>query len=289
MTINRRRAPSSAISREKKNSGHRAEKVFAELIGGEIIKGVQKGDVIDLEGKIYSVKTGKKWQIFLYGAERIQNSNYLNILHPSLDAFPRNEAEYFSAREKCISFKESYQKIYGKELTRQLNEESVESALGENHYVISKKLLRDATNKVVDKLYDKKFLENFLREAIFNGTEVDHLAVLDYCSDGESRFHLFNREDVVSILASELKPKPSKAGRVGVDHNVPGQKVLLYYMKTDSIQKNLVELEVRNDSEIHYRQMRFNMYSKDALLILKKHMPTKISSDGRRFFYSRSR
>ena len=35
-------------------------------------------------------------------------------------------------------------------------------------------------------------------------------------------------------------------------------------------QKNIVEIEIRNDSEIHYKQVRFNMYSKDALFLLTR-------------------
>ena len=71
MTINRRRAPSSKISSEKKKSGHRNEVIFASLINGDIKKGTQKGDVEDESGALYSIKSGKKWQIFLYTLGRI--------------------------------------------------------------------------------------------------------------------------------------------------------------------------------------------------------------------------
>ena len=64
MPINRRRAASSEISSEKKLGGHRNEDEFASLIGGGVIKGTQKGDVEDKDGLLYSVKSGKKWQIF---------------------------------------------------------------------------------------------------------------------------------------------------------------------------------------------------------------------------------
>ena len=39
MKINRRRAPSTEISREKKLAGHKLENIVAELINGEVIKG----------------------------------------------------------------------------------------------------------------------------------------------------------------------------------------------------------------------------------------------------------
>ena len=50
--------------------------------------------------------------------------------------------------------------------------------------------------------------------------------------------------------------------------NVEGQKILLRYRKNDGKIKNIVEIEIRNDSATHYRQVRFNMYSKDALYLL---------------------
>ena len=45
--INRRRSPSSEISRDKKLSGHKNEEIFAELINAQVLKGTQKGDVKD--------------------------------------------------------------------------------------------------------------------------------------------------------------------------------------------------------------------------------------------------
>jgi len=52
------------------------------------------------------------------------------------------------------------------------------------------------------------------------------------------------------------------------DYNVDGQKTLLKYAKVEGKDKNIVELEVRNDSPAHYRELRFNMYSVDTLSIL---------------------
>jgi hypothetical protein len=52
------------------------------------------------------------------------------------------------------------------------------------------------------------------------------------------------------------------------DYNVAAQKTLLQYKKDNGTFKNIVEIEIRNDSEHHYREVRFNMYSRDALLLL---------------------
>jgi hypothetical protein len=80
-------------------------------------------------------------------------------------------------------------------------------------------------------------------------------------------FRVFSRSDVLKVLADELSPANSRAGHVPEDYNVDGQKVLLRYSKGDK-DKNIVEIEIRNDSEQHYREVRFNMYSKDFLALL---------------------
>ena len=55
-----------------------------------------------------------------------------------------------------------------------------------------------------------------------------------------------------------------------------GQKTLLCYQLNERT-KNLVEIEIRNDSPTHYRQIRFNMYSKDTIHILSKSITPKES------------
>ena len=69
------------------------------------------------------------------------------------------------------------------------------------------------------------------------------------------------------MLVPKLFPAVSKAGRVPQDYNVEGQKTLLIYTTDKNRDKNIVEIEVRND-EKHYRKLRFNMYSKDTLALL---------------------
>ena len=53
--INRRRAPSSQLSSEKKLGGHKREEIFANIIGAEVKKGIQKTDVEDQLGNKNSV------------------------------------------------------------------------------------------------------------------------------------------------------------------------------------------------------------------------------------------
>ena len=268
MTINRRRAASSAISSAKKTGGHKNEEIYASLIEGAVIKGTQKGDVKDKIDFQYSVKSGKKWQVFLYGHDRIASSKYLKILQPSLEAFPENSEIYFRDRIRCIEFKEAYVKKHGREAAKLLPNRDVMEALGSNEYINSKSRLAKATSEACSKLEDKSFLRKFLAEALFNNDEVTYLAVRDSTYKKDNVFKTFEREDVLDIFSNSLFPATSKAGHVPEDLNVSGQKTLLRYAQDDKVLKNIVEIEIRNDSDIHYRQVRFNMYSKDALFLL---------------------
>lgn len=278
MPINRRRAASSEISSEKKLGGHRNEDEFASLIGGGVIKGTQKGDVEDEDGLLYSVKSGKKWQIFLYGFDRINSSKYLQILQPCLEAFPKDPDRYFKDRMSVIDFKEKYVKKHGREKAKKLLNEEVIGNLGKNEYVTSKNMLAEATADVCKKLENKAFLQSFLDEALFNNKEVSYLAIKDSTFRRDEVFKVFSRNEVLSILSSELFPKTSKAGNVPEDFNVPGQKTLLFYKTKAGTQKNIVEIEIRNDSNTHYRQVRFNMYSRDALSLLLNRLENKCKS-----------
>lgn len=268
MAINRRRAPSSMISRQKKLDGHKKEQIYAELIGGTVIKGTQKGDVRDKNGELHSVKSGKKWQIFLYGYTRIIDSSYLNLLQPCLEAFPKNYTSYLKDRVKCIEYKEKYISENGREATKRLSNDYISKRLEPNNYIESKNRLKDATSSVYQELKDINNFKNFIEEAIFNTKEVTYLAILDSTYKQDYLFKVFHKKDVLDILSEKLSPSVSIAGRVAEDYNVPGQKIILTYKNSNGKDKNIVEIEIRNDSSKHYRQVRFNMYSKDTLYLL---------------------
>lgn len=277
MTINRRRAPSSKISSEKKLGGHKQEALYAEMIQGEVILGTQKGDVRDQNNKLHSVKSGKKWQVFLYSPNRIAKSGFLKILQPCQEAFPEDSKQYFVDRAICIAFKEKRVADYGKEKTKLLPNNVVIENIDRNTYIESKNALQKTTALVCEALKDKKTLRDFLNEALFNNREVSFFAIKDetYLKDGI--FKVFSRSYVLDTLSKELVPDISSAGKVPEDFNVGGQKTLLRYEKTPGKLKNIVEIEIRNDSPTKYRQVRFNMYSHDVLhLLLKNSPPSKV-------------
>jgi hypothetical protein len=268
MAINRRKASSSEVASQKKISGHIQETDYAQLISADTLSGTQKGDVRDQKGRLHSVKSGKKWQIFLYRPERIKSCTYLNVLLPCLDVFPKNYSTYEKDRVRCIEYKEKYVKDHGRSKAKLLKNEDVIHELGPNSYVTSKFELSTKTSLVCSDLKDKVFLRNFLDESIFNSAEVSYLVVKDSTYLNDNFFKIFDRNDVLDVLVEKLTPEVSKAGHVPEDFNVEGQKTLLCYKNKNGKNKNIVEIEVRNDGPVHYRELRFNMYSRDALLLL---------------------
>lgn len=273
--INRRRAPSKTISSQKKKEGHKNEDLYAVLIDGETIKGTQKGDVEDNMGYLHSVKSGRKWQVFLYGYERILSSKYLKILSPCLESFTDDADQYFYDRTRCIQFKEDFVKKHGKSKAKLLSNEEVAKEIGPNTYMQAKTKLAQSTLAVCRSLEDSRLRRNFLAEALFNLEEVDFLAIKEDKLSPTKDFRVFAREDVLDVLTPKLLPLQSRAGHVPEDYNVAGQKVLFYYLKDENRTKNIVEIEIRNDSNVHYRQVRFNMYSRDTLGMLINNLSKK--------------
>jgi uncharacterized protein (DUF1697 family) len=288
MVINRRRAASSAISRAKKIDGHINEGSYAEYIGGQTISGTQKSDVEDKLGYKHSVKSGKKWQVFLYSHSRISSSQNLNILEPCLDAFTEDPEAYFRDRIACVEYKEAYVAKYGRPKAKLLLNEEVSNHVGDNLYIDAKEKLSKSTSKVVGELKNKNTLRNFLAEALFNIDEVIFLAIKDDTFKKDKRYKVFHRDDVLDVLMNHVFPEVSKAGNVPEDYNVGQQKTLLCYKKSNGRNKNIVEIEIRNDSATHYKQVRFNMYSKDTLALLVNdlsHLPIKKMSKDNVWIY----
>ena len=161
MDVNR--GMSTAKARRVKLSGHEREQFFAKLIQGEVIKGTQKEDVQDQNGKLYSLKTGQeikgakggdgKWQIFLYRKARfIKNDSFpgKDIFISILDVFPDSYSDYKS----------------NKPLVNELT-----------------LFLQDTNN-----------LNNFLDYSFFD-CRVDFFVILD-----KNIFHIFSRKDILDVF-----------------------------------------------------------------------------------------
>jgi len=124
----------------------------------------------------------------------------------------------------------------------------------------AKERLRVFMRQLAEKLQDKRRLRAFLNKSLFNGGEVNYLTVRQ-----DVKFHVFRNIDVVAALAGKLEVCNSAARSAG---QVPEQKVIFRHKG-----KNLAELEMRNDSTTHYREVRFNMLKPRAMDLLFAEIP----------------
>ncbi len=248
----RTHAMSTEKAREVKLAGHEAEREFANLIGGQIYPGTRKKDVIDSQNNIHSVKSGqKKWQIFLYGENRFRTSiGFLGAPYflTCINSFPKNIKQY---------------KI--------------------NKTIFKKKLQTPMENLKKFLLAKEKnlFLHNnqliFLQEAIFHSSEVDYLTIKE-----ESIFHIFDAEEVIKIINNSVTLENSKANQTGQLNN---QKVIF---KLISSHNTIGEIEMRNDSKVHYRQIKFWMDRKKTLQLLKEKIKPAKKKSNRIVTYGKS-
>lgn len=104
-------------------------------------------------------------------------------------------------------------------------------------------------------LQEKRRVRTFINKSMFNGGEVDYLTV-----KMNDKYHVFSSKDVVTVFADAVEVVNSRAI---TKTQTPEQKVLFKYNG-----RNLAELEMRNDSPIHYRQIRFNMLKPRMMALL---------------------
>ena len=231
---------SSAHASEVKTAGHRNELDFATLIGGEVQRGshTDKKDVIDRQHRSHSVKSGTWWQIFLYGRERLRTDaifqglgRVADIMIDCLDAFPLDRADYL--RDKA----------------------SV------------KQRLQPEMRKLLAEMQVPKIFKAFLDKALFDGGNAQYLSIFPGPAKTQAdskHFHIFHKDDVVDALAADVTLQNSKARRAG---QMDAQKVTF---RSAFLQRDIGEIEVRTDSDTHYREMKFRLNSELVIQILTK-------------------
>jgi hypothetical protein len=231
----RKRGLSSDRARAVRQRGHDDALAFALAIGLE--RDYQndhaaKKDVIDLSGDAHSVKSGeKKWQVFLYGANRIGSDDAFAVMNgigalmlQCIAAFPPTFAAYQADKASA------------------------------------KEQLRAPMRELAARMQERPRLRAFLSKAMFNGGEVQYLTVKH---DGV--FHVFLYTDVLDAFAANITVTNSQARRPG---DTPEQKVVWQYAG-----HTIAELEMRNDSEVHYREVRFNMLKPKVMALLLATIP----------------
>ena len=130
----------------------------------------------------------------------------------------------------------------------------------ESNKIEAKQNCRIPMRQLAELLQEKRRVRTFINKAMFNAGEVDYLTVKH-----NDKFHIFLNKDVVTVFSDAVIVENSKARSA---NQVPEQKVIFKY---DG--KNLAELEMRNDSTIHYRQIRFNMLKPRMMKLLFDNLP----------------
>jgi len=119
-----------------------------------------------------------------------------------------------------------------------------------------KRELQNPMRELCEKLREKRVLAAFIDKSMFNSGEVDFLVIKE-----EGIFYIFWSKEVVKILADNYVVENSKArGKNQFDD----QKVIF---KVEG--KTHGEIEMRNDSEIHYREIKFWLDKKLTFNLLK--------------------
>lgn len=119
-----------------------------------------------------------------------------------------------------------------------------------------KKRLMPLMRELKEKISDNR-LEAFLHKSIFNGGEVTYLTINP---PNENKFHIFHYLDVINILSANLIVDNSKARNPNQNND---QKVIF---QIDG--KGVGEIEVRNDSDVHYREIKFRLNAQKIINIL---------------------
>lgn len=127
---------------------------------------------------------------------------------------------------------------------------------------LAKEKCREPMRNLKDLFQEKRRIRTFINKAIFNGGEVNYWTIKD-----NGKFHVFLNTDVVKLFADSVTVENSQAR---AKNQVPEQKVIFKYNGL-----NLAELEMRNDSKVHYRQIRFNMLKKRMMALLYSNIPVK--------------
>lgn len=124
---------------------------------------------------------------------------------------------------------------------------------------LSKKMI-----EIKKRLSKKNLLEAFLDKSLFNSGEVDFFVI-----KSNGIFHVFLNSDVVKTFSKNLSVENSIAR---TQNQVDAQKVVFKFQD-----KTIGEIEMRNDSDVHYRELKFWLAKKLSYqLLVNKIEPIKI-------------
>ncbi|MFN3821137.1 MAG: hypothetical protein ACK4OO_02285, partial [bacterium] len=118
-----------------------------------------------------------------------------------------------------------------------------------------KERLKRPMRELCQRLKEKRVLAAFIDKSMFNSGEVDFLVIRD-----ENNYHIFWSKEVVDILTKNYEVENSKAK---TKYQIDDQKVIFRFLG-----RTHGEIEMRNDSDAHYRQVKFWLDKKLTLKLL---------------------
>lgn len=267
----------------QKIEGHVRESIVEGLIpDARVLGGTIKADIEYIEnGKLLraSVKGGSKWQLMLYGKNRLtetatgkNDNDFINGRNADMSGFLTKEIDCFPEDWKTYE----KDKSTVKEMLKTHTQEQIATKLGNtNEYINSKIKLQKVTEEFASNLSDKKNLRKFLEKAMFDNDSCQKFIVVK-----NHKIYTFDKEYVLNTLTDAFTPETSNAGRRKDDYNVDGQKVVLKadfksrpskaHPEGKTVSNNVLEVEIRNDSAQHYREVRLNLLGAKAFTLLSK-------------------
>ena len=222
-------------------AGHINERHYADIIGGRVSQSghTQKKDVIDSQDGTHSVKSGKKWQMFLYSRSRLENNTMLRALG--------DIAELMIA---CIDSMPA---------TREERQADADGA---------KRALQQPMRALSAEISQPKLLEAFFLKTAFEAGEVDYWAILPPDVDqrradiADKHFHVFDVKEAVKTISSHVSVENSRAYSTT---QMDAQKVIF------RTEVNIAEIEIRTDPR-HYREVKMWFDAKRVLDLLQKNI-----------------
>ncbi len=124
----------------------------------------------------------------------------------------------------------------------------------------AKERLRIPMIELKDRFQNKILVKGFLMKSIFNGGEVNYLTI-----HRDELFHVYWNADVVNVMSEHFSVENSTSRAPNPDC----QKVLFKFNN-----RNVIELEMRNDSPQHYREIRLNIIAGKCFELLRTHIPS---------------
>ncbi|MFH1613390.1 MAG: hypothetical protein ABIB46_06725 [bacterium] len=141
-----------------------------------------------------------------------------------------------------------------------------------SNYRKNKQLYKNKLQKpmieLCEKLQDKNRLSAFIDKAMFNSGEVNYLAIKH-----ENKFHVYWSKDIINNLSKNIVVENSQARNINQTSN---QKVVF---KVNN--KTYGEIEMRNDSDVHYCEVKFWLNKKLIVDLLFNNI-TKVQEYGDR-------